>query len=52
MVKLTEFGIALPGIDEDELDLGLIFSNLEEAIASRPGWQVQKRLGDRTVLLP
>ncbi len=43
-VKLADFGIDLPTIEEDEFDLEAVLVEVEQALASHPGWEVRRRL--------
>ncbi len=43
-VRLAEFGIELPAIDEDEFDLDMLLADVEQLVSDRPTWTVQKRL--------
>src|SRR6266536_1362742 len=43
-LKLAEFGIELPSIEEDELDFAKILADFDRAVASKPGWEVRRRL--------
>jgi very-short-patch-repair endonuclease len=43
-VKLAEFGVELPSIDEDELDVVRSLAAFDLAVASQPGWEVRRRL--------
>jgi very-short-patch-repair endonuclease len=43
-VKLAEFGIDLPAIEDDEFDIEAVLAEVEQAIGSQPGWEVRRRL--------
>ena len=43
-VRLAEFGIDLPTIDEDEFDLEGVLADMEVLVAEHPGWELQRRL--------
>jgi very-short-patch-repair endonuclease len=43
-VKLAEFGVELPTVEEDELDFLGSLGEIERAVANQEGWQVQRRL--------
>ena len=43
-VKLAEFGIELPSMEEDELDIAATLAQFDQAVASQPGWEVRRRL--------
>src|SRR5208283_3183221 len=43
-VKLAEFGVELPLMEEDELDLATTLADFDQAVASKPGWEVRRRL--------
>jgi hypothetical protein len=43
-VKLAEFGVELPSIDEDEFDFGPALASFDIAIAAQKGWQLERRL--------
>jgi len=43
-VKLAEFGVELPPMEEDEFDLAMTLADFDRAVASQPGWEVRRRL--------
>ncbi|SRR5579875_176035 len=43
-VKLAEFGMELPGFDEDDLDLTAVLDSFEQAVSVQNGWKVERRL--------
>lgn len=44
-LKLAEYGVEIPPVaDEEELDLERSLAELDERVASKPGWEVQRRL--------
>ena len=51
-VKLAEFGVELPPMEEDEFDLAMTLADFDRAVASQPGWEVRRRLVIGSVLVP
>ena len=43
-VKLAEFGVELPGFDEDDLDFKAALDSFERAVSGQSGWEVKRRL--------
>ena len=43
-VKLAEFGVELPSMEEDEPDIAATLAEFDRAVASQPGWEVRRRL--------
>ena len=43
-VKLAEFGIELPSMEEEEPDIATTLAEFDRAVASQPGWEVRRRL--------
>lgn len=43
-VKLAEFGIELPSMEEDEPVIAATLAEFDRAVASQPGWEVRRRL--------
>lgn len=43
-VKLAEFGVELPAVEEDDLDFTTTLNTFDRAIAGQPDWEVQRRL--------
>lgn len=43
-VKLAEFGVELPSIDEEELEFISYLTECDRAISAHPNWEVQRRL--------
>jgi REase_MTES_1575/Protein of unknown function (DUF4011)/AAA domain/Protein of unknown function (DUF3320) len=43
-LRLADFGIELPTVDQDEFDLDGLLAELDDLVADREGWEVQRRL--------
>jgi hypothetical protein len=43
-VRLADFGIELPTVDEEEFDLDAVLAEVDELVAGHPTWEVQRRL--------
>ena len=43
-VKLAEFGVELPPMEEEEPDIAMTLADFDRAVASQPGWEVRRRL--------
>ena len=43
-VKLGEFGVELPPMEEEEPDIAMTLADFDRAVASQPGWEVRRRL--------
>ena len=43
-VRLADFGIELPAIDQDDFDLDAVLAEIDDLVAGRDGWEVQRRL--------
>jgi Protein of unknown function (DUF4011) len=43
-VRLVDFGIELPVVDQDDFDLDAVLAEIDDLVAARDGWEVQRRL--------
>ena len=43
-VRLADFGIELPTVDHDDFDLDAVLAEIDDLVAGRDGWEVQRRL--------
>ena len=43
-VKIAEFGVELPSMEEEEPDIAMTLADFDRAVASQPGWEVRRRL--------
>jgi very-short-patch-repair endonuclease len=43
-VRLGEFGVSVPGVDDADPDIEAMLDAVELAVAEREGWEVQRRL--------